>query len=118
KRRKSISILRLRAKADDGRGAPVEVPCADNDLCLTIRHALDLIAPFAYQLDGGLDCLRASVHGQNFFIASQVAEFPIKRPKLVIAEGPRGQRNAPRLFEHSLLNLRVSMSLVDGGIGT
>ena len=44
---KAVARLRVGAEADDAEGAAVEIVGADDDLGLAVRHALDLVAPFA-----------------------------------------------------------------------
>src|SRR5262249_29975550 len=69
---KLLAILRLTAEADNGGRPPMKIAVADDDLRMAIGHALDLIAPFAYQFDRRLDRLRPAIHGQHLRIARQV----------------------------------------------
>ena len=62
---------------------------ADDDFRLTVGDTLDLVAPFAHRLDGRLHRLGAAVHRQDRMGAGDLADFLVKRPQLVAAEGAR-----------------------------
>ncbi len=88
----------------------------NNDLGLSLGHALDLIAPLARDLDGGLHRLRAGVHGQDFGRLSQRAQLLAERSKLIVTEGARCERQPGRLRHHRIPDLGMTMALVDGGV--
>ena len=104
-------------EADDAHGAAVEIVGADDDLGLAVRHALDLVAPFADRLDGGLHGLGAGVHRQDLVRAGECRDLLVEQRQLVVAEGARGQRQLLRLLDHRGQDLRMAMALVDRGIG-
>src|SRR6187402_3440531 len=60
--------LGIRAERDHCAGPAVEIAGADDDLCLVVGNAFDLVAPAAAKLDGRLDSLDASVHGKHLVI--------------------------------------------------
>ena len=95
----------------------MEVVGADDDLGLALGNALDLVAPLARGLDGGLDRLGAGVHGQRHVEAGQLVQFLVEQRQLVVAKGARGQRDLVRLLDHGLQNLGMAVSLVDGRVG-
>ncbi len=102
------------AETDDRHSAAVEIVGENDDLGLPLRHALDLITPFARHLDGGLHRFRAGVHRENLCGARQRAQFLAKRAKLVVAEGARGQREPRCLLDERFADFRMAMTLVDG----
>jgi hypothetical protein len=75
---------------------PWKLP-VDDDVAPPSRHALDLVAPLAGDLDRGLDRLGAGVHRQHQVLAAQLGQLGAERPELVVLERPAGQRDALEL---------------------
>ena len=98
-RAETVAILLVGREADDGDGAPVEIIGADDDLCLALGDAFDLVAPLARRLHGSLDRLGARVHGQRHVVAGELVQFLVKQGELVVAEGARGQRDFAGLLD-------------------
>eukprot|EP01133_Synstelium_polycarpum_P029385 gene29385-biopygen24497 len=94
-RRKRAEILaggRVRAEPDDPHGAAVEIIGTDDDFGGILRHTLDLVAPFAHGLDGGLDGFGTAVHRQDLVRAGEACQLFVEQGQLIVAEGARGQR--------------------------
>ena len=85
-------------EAHDGRGAAVEVALHGDDGGLAGRDALDLVAPLAADLDGGLDGLGAGVHRQDHVLAGQPAQGLGEAAELVVEERAAGQRQPAQLL--------------------
>ena len=89
---------RVVGERHDGRaGAAVEVAAGGDDLGAVLGHTLDPVRPFAGHLDRGFDRLGAGVHRQHHLGAGQLGEFRAERPKLVVVERSRGQRDLAQL---------------------
>ena len=116
-RTEAVARVGIGGEADDGDGAAVEVVGADDDLGLVLGHAAHLVAPLADGLDGGLDGLRAGVHGEYLVGAGQPRELLVEERELVVAKGARGDRQLARLLDQRRQDLRVAVALVDGGVG-
>ena len=86
-------------EADDRGGPAVEVAARRRRSCAwLVRHALDLVAPLAGDLDRGLDRLGAGVHRQHHVLAGTAR--PARRQngaELVVVERPAGQRDPVEL---------------------
>ena len=93
---------RVGREADDGGGAAVEVAGGHDDVRLAGRHALDVVAPLAGDLDRGLDRLGAGVHRQHPVLAGQLRQVAAERAELVVVEGPAGQRHPVELVARRL----------------
>ena len=91
----------------------MEVSFEDQDLRLTVRYALDLVAPLARDLDRRLDGLGAGVHGQHLRVAGQVMDRLVERTELVREKGTRRQRHTLGLFFEGLAQARMGVALVD-----
>ena len=85
-------------EAHDGRGAAVEVALHRDDGGLPGRDALDLVAPLAADLDGGLDGLGAGVHRQDHVLAGEAAQGLGEAAELVVEERAAGQRQLAELL--------------------
>ncbi|CRE19531.1 Uncharacterised protein [Bordetella pertussis] len=119
RRERPVAAARIRVggKADDAQRAAVEVVGAHDDLRLPGRHAARLVAPFAHRLERRLDRLGAAVHGQHLVRAGQARQVFVQGRQLVMAEGPRGQRQPLRLLDHRGQDARMAMPLVDRRVG-
>src|SRR5258708_4881519 len=113
----TIPILFFGAEANDGGRASMKIAVTDDYFRLPLGNTLDLVAPFAHQLDRRLDSFRAAVHRQNFLIASQVAEFLEEWAKLVVVERAGSKRDAACLLDQRLSNLGMCVALIDSRIG-
>src|SRR5450432_1913290 len=89
----------------------------DDNFCLSICNALDLIAPLSGQFNRRFNSFSTRIHRQYFLIASKIAEFLVKRAELVIPKGTGSERNSACLFDQCLLNPGMCMTLIDCGIG-
>ena len=89
-------------EADDGGGAAVEVALRHDDLALGIGDALDVVAPLARGLDGGLHRLRPAIHGQRLVEAGERAQLLQQDGQAVVAEGPRGEGQLAGLGDQGL----------------
>ena len=76
----------------------MEVAFHHDDLGAVRGHTLGFVTPLARRLDGRLDGLCASVHGQGTFVAERLAELLEKDAHLVVVERPRRQSQPPRLL--------------------
>ena len=112
-----VVAVRVVRHRDDGDGAAVEVALADDDQGLVFGNALDDISPAAGQLQGRLDRFRARVHREEFVVAEEFGGKFLIRTEAVVVEGTRGQAQVLGLVAEGLDDLRMAMSLVDGGIG-
>ena len=97
---------------------PWKLSDADDDLRLPLRHALDLVAPFADRLDGRLHRLGAAVHRQDLVRIGQRRDLLVEQR----ATGRCGTRatsaSACRACSTIAARmLRMAMALVDGRIG-
>ncbi len=112
-----LAVKGLGGEADDGHRPAVEVVGAGDDLGPVLGHALLLVAPLAGRLDGRLHGLGPRVHRQDHLVAGQLAELLGQERPLVVAEGPRGQRQLLGLVRQGLDDPGMAVALVDGRIG-
>ena len=100
---RSVMIMgdRVVGEADDRRGSTVEVSPGDDDLRLAVRHSLDLVAPFAGDLDARLDGLGTGVHRQHHLLADQGRQPLGERRESIMVEGARGQCHPLQLLAGS-----------------
>src|ERR1019366_5193476 len=73
-RPETVAILLVGREADHGRGAPVKVIGAHDDLSLAVSNALDLVAPLARSFDRSFYRFGSRVHGQRHVEAGQVMQ--------------------------------------------
>jgi hypothetical protein len=116
-RAEPVAIGRLRREADDGRGAAVEVPVGDDNARLVARHPLNAITPTARRLDGGLDRLRARVHGQRGVETGQATKLSEEGPETVVVVGARRHRETVRLLGQGIENARMGVTVTVRRIG-
>jgi hypothetical protein len=94
----------------------VEVVLEADDLGFVGLDALDHVAPLAGGLDGGLDRLRAGVHGQHQVQPAQGRDLLGEGAELIVVEGPRGEGQALRLLDERAHDLRVGVPEVEGRV--
>ena len=82
-----VAIKRLGRERDDRDRATLEVSGNDDDLRLVAWDPFCDVAPFARDLDRGLDGLGTRVHGQCQVVAEQIMKILIQERELVVAEG-------------------------------
>src|SRR5829696_6632905 len=115
-RAEPVAGIGIVGEADDGRGAAVEVAAGHDDPRLVGGHALDLVAPLAADLDGGLDGLGAGVHGEHQLLATEVTERGAEISELVVDERAAGQRQAVELRVRGRDEARVAVAEVERGV--
>ena len=96
-------------EADDRRRAAVEVVLRHHDVALAGRHALDVGAPFAGDLDAALDGLGAAVHRQHHVLAAQLGQRLAERSEPVGVEGSADQRHRVELSMRGRDDLGVAV---------
>ena len=84
---------------------------------LVLRNALDLVSPLAGDLDAGLDCLRAGVHGQYHVKAEELGDELGETREDIVVEGARAEGQARGLFTESGNQLGMAVALVDSRVG-
>lgn len=67
----------------------MEVVFGTQDYRLILWNALDLVTPLARNLDARLDCLSASIHGQDHVVAKELGDEFGEPGEYIIVEGPR-----------------------------
>jgi hypothetical protein len=75
---------------------------------LVVRDALDIIRPATGKLDGSLDSLDASVHGQHALIPKVLRQELGVLAQCVVMEGARGERDLLGLRERRCDQINVS----------
>src|SRR5690606_16257307 len=75
------------------------------------------IAPFARELDRGLDRFRAGVHWQRHVHLRGIAQLLEERAEPIVVHRPRRQRQPAGLSEQRLQDTRVTMALIQRGVG-
>ena len=108
---------RIGAEADDRQSAAVEIVGADDDFGPVLRHPLNLIAPFARNLDRAFHRFGTRVHGQNLVRIGGSAEFFAEQRELVVHESPRRDSKPRRLFDQCREDAGVAVPLIDRRIG-
>src|SRR6516164_8640742 len=101
------------AEADDRQSAAVEIVGADDDFGLILRHTLNLIAPFARNLDRAFHRFGTRVHGQDLVRTGGSAEFLAEQRELIVHESPRGYREPRCLLGERRQDARVAVPLID-----
>lgn len=84
---------------------------------LIVRNAFDFVAPFPGNLDACLHGFRAGIHRENGVVSKVLRDKLREFGEYIIVEGPGAERKRGRLLGQSLDQLRVTVALVDGGIG-
>ncbi len=95
----------------------MEVAVEGDDHRFVGRDALDLIAPLAGRLDGGLDAFGAGIHREDHFHAGHRGEFGAERAELVVLERPADQRDPLELTLGGGDEARVPVTEVDRRVG-
>ncbi len=116
-RSESFAAVRVRAGADDGDGAPVEIAFAHDDAGLVARDALALVAPFAGQLQRGLHGLGAGVHRKHLVVFEIAGDVFLELAEHVVVESTAGERELLRLRGECLDDLRMAVPLVHRAVG-
>lgn len=97
--------------------AAVEVFGNGKDESLALLNTLDLVCPFAGNLDGGLGGFGASVHRQHHVVSKDSAHLLRPLGEDIVVEGAGAQRETRSLLGESLDELGVAVPLVDGAVG-
>lgn len=95
----------------------MEVLRNTKDPGFVLGNALDLVGPLASKLDGRLDSLGTSTHGQTHVVAKDVANLLGPLGEDIVVESARAQGEAASLLGESLDELGVAVTLVDGTVG-
>ena len=95
----------------------MEVLSGSKDKSLTLSNLLDLIGPLTSNLDGSLDGLGTSVHGQDHVVAESAAHLGSPDGEDVIVESARAQGQPTSLLSEGLDQLGMTVALVDGAVG-
>ena len=95
----------------------MEIVGADDDFGPVLRHTLDLIAPFACNLDRAFHRFGARVHGQNLVRMGRGAELLAEQRELVVHESPRGDSEPRRLLGECREDAGMAVPLIDRRIG-
>lgn len=72
----------------------VEVLLCGEDPGLVLRNALDLVSPFARNLDSGLHGLSTSVHGQDHLEAQHRSDLLGEAGEDIVVECARAERQS------------------------
>ena len=104
---------RVRREADDGRRPTVEVAVHDDDIGPFRVDLLDLDAPFAAHLDGGLDGLGTGVHREDHVLAGELGQLAGKLPEPVVEERAARQRQGGELLLRARHQPRVGVAEVE-----
>lgn len=94
----------------------MEIAVGDDDVGAIRCYALAVGAPFAGDLDRGLDGLGTGVHRQYEIHAGQVGEVPAERTEAVVVKRPAGQGEAGQLFLGSGRQPGVGVAEVEGRV--
>ena len=116
-RAEAFAVLRFAGETDDGDGAAVKVPGADDHLGPVRRHPFDRIAPLAGRLQRRLHRLGPRVHQEHHLIAGQFAQLLLQKRQLVVAEGAGGEGEPAGLLGERPQEAGVAVPLVDGRVG-
>lgn len=92
------------------------VLCAKHN-SLVLGNALDLVSPFAGDLDAGLNSLGTSVHGQDHVEAEIACNKLGKAREDVIVESTGAQSDTRSLIHECSNQLGVAVTLVHCGVG-
>lgn len=95
----------------------MEVLLGGEDPGLVLRNALDLVSPFACNLDSGLHSLSTSVHGQNHLETQHRSDLLGKAREDIVVECARAQRESRGLGNESLDKFGVAVTLVHSTVG-
>jgi hypothetical protein len=104
-------------ESHQGDGAAVEAVGAGDDLGPVGRDPLDLVAPLAGGLDGGLDRLGAGVHQQHGLHAAQLGQGFAEWAEPVVVDGAAGQGDPLQLGAGCLQELRMPVAEVHRRVG-
>lgn len=97
--------------------AAVEVVLSTQNHRLVLRDTLDLVPPFAGDLDAGLDGFGAGVHGQDHVVAEELGDELGEAREDIVVEGARAESQTGGLVAERGDQLGMAMALVDGGVG-
>lgn len=100
---------------DDTNSASVEVLSARKDDGFALWNLLLLVTPLARKLDGGLNSLGTSVHGEDLVIAKVLGDVFGILAKYIIVKRTRAQAEALGLRAERLDDLWVRMTCCGGG---
>lgn len=95
----------------------MEVLRSSKDESLIGRDTLDLVSPLAGELDGRLDSLSTSVHGQNHVVAKHLVDLLSPLGEDIVVEGAGAEGQTAGLLGEGLDELGVAVALVDGAVG-
>ena len=96
---------------------PWKLLCATMMLRLAGRHALDVGAPLAGDLDAALDGLGAAVHRQHHVLAAQLGQRRAERAEPVGVERAADQRDGVELGVRGGDDLGVAVAEVHRRVG-
>ena len=113
-----LGVFVVGTQTDGTESSAVEVTLCTKDDGLVLRNVLFHVPPSSGELQRGLDGLCTGVHGQNGFeaekLGDELGEFCVH----VIVERSGGQSQSLRLLGQGLDDVRMAVTLVDGGVGT
>ena len=102
---------------NDGCGASVEVPLANDDLRLLRRDSFSFVCPFAANLDGGFDGFGAGIHRQHFFETKELGDKLLINTQLVVVKSTRSERKRFCLSHHGIDDARMAVALIHRRVG-
>lgn len=97
--------------------ATMEIVLGTEHHRLVLGNTLDLVPPLARDLDTRLNRLGSRVHGQDHVESEELGDKLGKPWENIIIKGARTKGDTRGLIDESRQQLRVTVTLVDGGIG-
>jgi hypothetical protein len=94
----------------------MEVLLHGEDQGLILWNTLNLVSPFARNLDGCFDGLGTCVHGKDHVKAKQLGRILGEAGEDIIVEGTTAECQARRLLGQGLDELGVAVALVDSAV--
>lgn len=98
-------------------GTSVEVVLSTENNGLVFGDTFDLVTPLPSNLDAGFDGLGTRVHGEDHVKAKVLGDKLCKTGKYIIVEGTGTEGDTRGLVDESGDQLRVAVTLIDGGVG-
>lgn len=116
-RAESETCVGIGRHGNDSNGASVEVFSAGKNNGIAFRDVLLEVAPLAGELDGGLDGLGTSVHGEDLIETKVFGDVLGVLAKDVVVKGAGGEAKLLGLVAEGFDDLGVGVALVGGRVG-
>lgn len=112
-----VVTRRIIGGTTSSNGSSPEVTLSEKNLGLVVWDTLDGVSPSTSEFDSRLTGFASRIHQQNLLIAEGFGEELFGFTKIAVVESSGSESDLGSLFDESLEDLRMAVTLVDGGVG-